>query len=297
MSSLLDRATQFGSGLARGAGQAASTTWDDLSGLARGAWDVARDAPGAREQFWQTTRAGAQAVADYGAQAIDDPARVWNDARATVGRAYTAGRQFATQADAAQWGEALGGAGFTVGSSLLGAGAAAKGAQLASRGAQAASRARQLARGGLPDAPPTPVAPCPLAVANTKRAMRLREDLGPEHFTETGRLRWPPNDGFASPPQPTTLRPGQVIDRYSTDTGLNDRGSFFAPADTPYGARSLPYDEARMQYTRYRVLKPLEAQGGPAAPAFGEPGGGLQYLTPRSTADLIRQGYLEPLPP
>jgi hypothetical protein len=50
-----------------------------------------------------------------------------------------------------------------------------------------------------------------------------------------------------------------------------------------------------MQYTQYRVLKPLEAQVGPAAPVseFGASGGATQYLPGRTIDQLIKDGYLE----
>ncbi|MGH8574516.1 MAG: glycohydrolase toxin TNT-related protein [Gammaproteobacteria bacterium] len=32
---------------------------------------------------------------------------------------------------------------------------------------------------------------------------------------------------------------------------------------------------------------------GPAAPAMGQPGGGIQYLSPYQIADLVQAGYLE----
>ena len=293
------RASDFGSGLLRGARNSAESTWSDLKSLGQGTWDVVRDAPGAREQFWATTRAGAQAVASYGSQAYEDPAIVWRDARDTVGRAWTAGRDFAQTADAGQWGEAVGGGGFVAASSALGGGLVTKGVQAVNRGAQVAARARQVARAdaALPDLPARPVVPCPKAVAKTKTGMKLRTDLGDEHFDADGRLIWPLNDGFAGTPVTTSMQPGMVIDRYSNATGLADRGSFFAPAGTDYAARALPYDRAQMQYAQYRVLKPFDSLSGPAASAFDQAGGGLQFKTSLSTQQLVQQGYLAQIYP
>jgi hypothetical protein len=42
----------------------------------------------------------------------------------------------------------------------------------------------------------------------------------------------------------------------------------------------------------YEVVKPVNAQAGPAAPAFGEPGLGLQFKFDQSIQKLIDQGYL-----
>ena len=50
-----------------------------------------------------------------------------------------------------------------------------------------------------------------------------------------------------------------------------------------------------MPYTQYRVLKPFEAQVGPAAavPEFGATGGATQYLPGKSVQWLVDNGFLE----
>jgi hypothetical protein len=50
-----------------------------------------------------------------------------------------------------------------------------------------------------------------------------------------------------------------------------------------------------MPYTQYRVIKPFEAQVGPAAavPQFGASGGATQYLPSRTIQQLIDDGYLK----
>ena len=57
-----------------------------------------------------------------------------------------------------------------------------------------------------------------------------------------------------------------------------------------FGADQLPYHQ-------YRVIRPFEAQAGPAAavPAFGAVGGGTQYLTGKSIQWLLDNGYIEVL--
>ncbi len=45
-------------------------------------------------------------------------------------------------------------------------------------------------------------------------------------------------------------------------------------------------------YERYEVVKPISVQAGPAAPFYGQPGGGMQYQTPQTIQKLILEGYL-----
>ncbi len=96
-----------------------------------------------------------------------------------------------------------------------------------------------------------------------------------------------PHRGFlAGWSRPETIRPGAVIDRYGHDTGR-----FFSPAGTPFEARSLPAGSGPLQ--RYEVLKPLEVQAGLVAPAFGQPGMGIQYMSSQTVADLIEAGIMK----
>lgn len=54
------------------------------------------------------------------------------------------------------------------------------------------------------------------------------------------------------------------------------------------GTENLPY-------TRYRVLKPFDAQVGPAAgvPDFGAAGGATQFLPGKTVQWLLDNGFLE----
>jgi hypothetical protein len=45
------------------------------------------------------------------------------------------------------------------------------------------------------------------------------------------------------------------------------------------------------------VLKPFNVQGGIAAPAFNQPGLGVQYMARQPVADLIEGGFLKPIGP
>jgi Tuberculosis necrotizing toxin len=290
---------KFVSGLGSGFGDAAKSTWEGVKSTAQTGWDIARDAPGARDDFWTTTKATAQAVGAYGAKAYDNPATVWRDARDAAGSAWTQAKDFSANAGPEDWGKLAGGGAFTVGSSVVGVGLAGKAAQLASRGGKLAQKAKGLVKGDdkKPGPPPGPVVPCAKAIAETKARLKLREDLGPEHFKPNGEVDWPNDNGFAVPATQSTLKPGTVIDRYSEFAGSNDGGFYFSPEGTSYKARSLPYDQAKVGYARYRILKPLDTLEGHAAPAFDQIGGGTQYKTPKSTRDLIREGFIEQVLP
>jgi hypothetical protein len=80
---------------------------------------------------------------------------------------------------------------------------------------------------------------------------------------------------------------GTVIDRYG-----ESHGSFLSPDGTPYPQRGLPADNLAKNYHRYQVLQPLPAKAGVIAPAFGEPGLGLQYRLDKSVQWYIDNGYL-----
>ena len=72
--------------------------------------------------------------------------------------------------------------------------------------------------------------------------------------------------------QQVEVRAGDVIDRYG-----GDYGNFASPDGTHYPQRALPVENLTQPYYRYRVLRPLPTNKGVVAPAFGEPGGGIQY--------------------
>ena len=280
----------FASGARDGAAAALKQARDSAVDLARTGHALATD-PQAREQAWQSTRDTAARAGAYASRAVDDPALVWRDAKQAAGEAWTAADTFRQQATPEDWGRLAGGGAVELGLAAVPVGAAAKLAKL-----RRASR--------LPDAPkPAVVAPCPAAVAATKQRLRLRQDLKPEHFDAEGRLKWPERAGVAGVPQRRPLKTNEVIDRYHALAPERDSGSFFAPAGTPYEARSLPYDARQMRYTRYRVLKPFDVDAGPAAPAFDQRGGGVQYATvagasgePLGVKDLLRLRYIEVMP-
>jgi hypothetical protein len=159
-------------------------------------------------------------------------------------------------------------------------------------------------------------------IAPIVRGYKRLAGLTPKKFLATywdptanggkGGWRYPPDNGFlvqsGEPVEsPADLVKGEEVDRFGSEYG-----SFLAPADTPYADRSIPpqslddYDAAfTCNYHLYLVLKPFAAETGPIAPAFGQPGFGLQYqlvssLLPGKPAAanvmwLISNGYLKAL--
>jgi hypothetical protein len=128
------------------------------------------------------------------------------------------------------------------------------------------------------------------AVARELVGYRRLAGLTPQQFINlywdpsTSSWRYPPDNGFlivgGKPVEfRLTLAPGERLDRYGSPYG-----GFLAPADTAYSARSIPpssLDDSpgfTCNYHTYRVLKAFRAEAGPIAPAFGQPGLGLQYL-------------------
>ncbi|GAA0363422.1 hypothetical protein GCM10009132_10440 [Serratia ureilytica] len=102
---------------------------------------------------------------------------------------------------------------------------------------------------------------------------------------------WPKNLGFEGDPIKTTIPVGTRLDRYG-----EPGGSFLAPKGTPYEQRALAPGAKAEKYYEYEVVKPLPAIQGKIAPAFGEPGGGIQILPnmqERVNVDwLVKNGYL-----
>jgi hypothetical protein len=127
-------------------------------------------------------------------------------------------------------------------------------------------------------------------------------DLTPSQFiarywnSSAKRWKYPPDNGFlviAHHPveYSLTLKPGSPLDRYGNTTG-----GFLAPAGMPYWARSLPpsnLDDATgftCNYHTYTVREAFTVEAGPAAPAFGQPGLGLQYqlVSPLLPGDPVK---------
>ena len=103
-----------------------------------------------------------------------------------------------------------------------------------------------------------------------------------------GSIDWPPNDGFAATPEPVTLQPGDLVDRYGYPGG-----HFASPEGIPAGQRSLAPGTLSKPLHVYRVVKPINALGGKAAPWFDQPGGGMQYQFTKSFQQLLDEGAIQ----
>ncbi|MGH7154937.1 MAG: TNT domain-containing protein [Acetobacteraceae bacterium] len=116
----------------------------------------------------------------------------------------------------------------------------------------------------------------------------VRSDLPPAFEILPGHLVWPAEDGFAPGTLPVTVQPGALLDRFG-----DNAGTFFSPKGAGYRERSLPYVCRGYAYTVYRVVKPLPALLGTAAPWFGEPGGAVQVKTTACANQLLAAGVIE----
>jgi len=147
-----------------------------------------------------------------------------------------------------------------------------------------------------------------------------------EWTTPSGDWDWSkvPNDGFMAKTVggatvaekfEVELSPGTQIDRFGYPGG-----GFLSPDATPYAARAIPpenlvphpssptvvNDFHPFNYYRYEVVKPFAVDAGQIAPAFEQPGAGIQYVLdgrhiPGAPARLnvqwlLDNGYLKELP-
>ena len=98
---------------------------------------------------------------------------------------------------------------------------------------------------------------------------------------------YPANNGFVGAVQRTFLMPGEQISRYGSTAG-----KFFSPANTSLPMRALPPNANTNMLNLYTILKPFEVQAGTIAPAFGQPGLGIQYVSPVSAETLLKWGII-----
>jgi hypothetical protein len=120
------------------------------------------------------------------------------------------------------------------------------------------------------------------------RAGRYRE-VASGRFVSPRDLPWPANRGFASSTQGTVPQ-GTIIDRFGAPTGR-----YAGQPGATVSARGMAPGADAATYTQYKVLRPIPAEIGPAAPvpAFGAEGGATQYFFQQSIGDLVEQGFLE----
>lgn len=117
---------------------------------------------------------------------------------------------------------------------------------------------------------------------------RTVDALGRPEFRWPEYRRFP--EGFSSPTDrtPIVLGPGTQIDRFGPEFG-----QYAWKAGTRFAERGLPsfYLDSDA-YHRYEVLSQLPAWEGRATPAFGQPGGGMQYFLLAPVVDLLSGGFL-----
>lgn len=124
-----------------------------------------------------------------------------------------------------------------------------------------------------------------------------------------GDWRYPNDDGYEHNAQgtpiaaPLVLHPGQMVDRFG-----NESGRYLSPAGARYGERGIPPSSLDAidprypyNYHLYRVTRDVAVCAGPIAPAFEQPGKGVQYVTSSrfcpstsrpSVGDLVGNGTL-----
>ena len=106
-----------------------------------------------------------------------------------------------------------------------------------------------------------------------------------------GAPRWdwvnqaPNNGAVLGSEKPAVLGVGDVIDRYGPP-----RGNYVSPEGTPYPSRGLPADSIGSGYHVYEVVKPIPVRSSLVERAFGELGGGKQYLLDKPLSWYLSQG-------
>jgi Tuberculosis necrotizing toxin len=123
----------------------------------------------------------------------------------------------------------------------------------------------------------------------------------PDTGKPTGDWKWPDYNGFDGKPEAYSMQPGEVVDRFGSIYGTfvaNERGTSFAARGLPPSSLNTYEGQPAGNYHAYCVLKPLKIQRGKIAPAFGQPGGGIQYyLGNGRVTDLITGGTLREVVP
>ncbi|VTR75703.1 TNT domain-containing protein [Cellulomonas hominis] len=114
-----------------------------------------------------------------------------------------------------------------------------------------------------------------------------REEFAEQYHSHTSHgepsWNWPPHDGAV--PGTVSVRPLTGTDHLPLDRIGGGGGTYFSPADTPFGARSLPPDRLNFERTGWTVdtNHPLVQSGrvqletSRIAGWFGQDGGGVQH--------------------
>lgn len=116
----------------------------------------------------------------------------------------------------------------------------------------------------------------------------IRPDISSRWKDGQGNLRWPTHEWSTEITVTVILTPGMVIDTFGCE-----KMTRFNPQGTAYASRALPYVCSAAPYASYRVVKPLLAWSGKAAPWFDQKGGAPQFVTTVTAAELLADGTLE----
>ncbi|MFO0603527.1 MAG: glycohydrolase toxin TNT-related protein [Polyangiales bacterium] len=140
-----------------------------------------------------------------------------------------------------------------------------------------------------------PVEPPSTAAAERNYRPQSEWDTAYKKVNRRGNLDWdwPPDQGFKGgvpPEQP--LKPGTLFDRYG-----EPNGTFVSPYGTPFEARALAPDTVGKPYRVYEVVKEIPARSGEIAPAFDQPGGGIQHKLGQTVEALEAGGYVRQIWP
>ena len=115
--------------------------------------------------------------------------------------------------------------------------------------------------------------PTESSVSRTELNHRVDDGLQYIEYQDGVGWKWPENSGFVGKPRERVLERGVLLDRVGEPVG-----SFLAPAGTAFDARALAPGAGASNVYVYEVIKPLPVLEGEIAPAFGQPGGGVQIL-------------------
>ncbi len=102
---------------------------------------------------------------------------------------------------------------------------------------------------------------------------------------------WPLNNGALGGSVNVTLQPGAFIDRVGVPTGR-----YVSPAGTPIPSRAMRPEDREVPPTVYEVVRPIpDVRMEIISPAYGHPGGGIQYRLPNPVGSYV-PNYLRVVP-
>ncbi len=126
----------------------------------------------------------------------------------------------------------------------------------------------------------------PPSVENYYKNQKVYDN--PKYFNqENGCAIWPSNNGFTGEVKETTLKAGDIIDRYGPESG-----KFTSPQGISFSERALPPASQEAVYHKYEVLRELDVKSGEIAAWFDEIGGGTQYYIDETIQDSIDSGKI-----